>query len=86
MYRKFLAYAETWRQGLHTQHFGIKHFRVLTVTTSPARVRHLLAANRRLPGGGSPLFLFTDHASLRAGNPLTHPWINGVGETARLLD
>jgi|SRR5947209_55920 len=86
LYRKLLAYTETWRQGLHTSHFGIKHFRLLTVTTSPARVRHLLSANERLPGGASPLFLFTDHESLLSGNPLTHPWVNGLGEPARLTD
>jgi len=86
VYRKLLAYAETSRQGLHTAHFGIKHFRLLTVTTSRARVEHLLEANSRLVGGGSPIFLFSDEESLRAGNPLTHPWVNGWGETARLTD
>jgi hypothetical protein len=86
VYRKLLAYTETWRQSIHTTHFGMKHFRLLTVTTSPARVRHLLAAAARLPGGGSPLFLFADLPSLQAGNPLNHDWVNGLGEPARLTD
>lgn len=84
--RKFLAYAETWRQGLHTAHFGIKRFRVLTVTTAPERARHLLAANERLAGGGSPIFLFADAASLLGGNPLTYAWLNGLREGTRLID
>jgi hypothetical protein len=86
VYRKLLAYQETWKQGLHTAHFGIKHFRLLTVTTSPNRVRHLLDAAASLPGGGSPLFLFTDQKSLGSGNPLTYLWTNGLGEPARLTD
>ena len=51
-----------------------------------ARVRHLLSANERLPGGASPIFLFTDLASLLSGDLLTYPWVNGVGEPARLID
>ena len=86
VYRKLLAYTETWRQGLHTAHFGMKHFRLLTVTTSLTRVRHLLDAASRLPGGGSPLLLFADLPSLQSGNPLSHVWTNGLGEPARLTD
>jgi hypothetical protein len=86
VYRKFLAYAETWRQGLHTARFGIRYFRILTVTPSPERVRHLLDAQASLPGGGSSLFLFADCGSLLSGNPLLHPWVNGLGETIRLID
>ena len=86
VYRKLLSYAETWRQGLHTARFGIRHFRVLTVTTSPERVRHLLKVTERLHEGGAPLFLFTDCGSLLSGNPLTHPWVNGLGELTRLID
>jgi hypothetical protein len=44
------------------------------------------SANARLPGGASPIFLFSDLASLLSGNPLTHPWTNGLGEPARLTD
>jgi hypothetical protein len=49
-------------------------------------VRHLLDAAASLPGGGSPLFLFTDQKSLGSGNPLTYLWTNGLGEPARLTD
>jgi hypothetical protein len=33
-----------------------------------------------------PLFLFADCGSLLSGNPLLHPWVNGLGETIRLID
>jgi hypothetical protein len=59
---------------------------VLTVTTSPERVRHLLDAMERLPGGGSSIFLFADREALQTGNPLTHLFVNGRGETTRLID
>ena len=83
--RKLLAYQETWRRGLHTAHFGIPNFRVLTVTTSRERVKHLIAACRSLSGGGSRLFLFTDREELGREDILTHQWVNGRGELVRLL-
>ena len=36
-YRKMVGYHETWKQGLHTTVYGIKNFRVLTVTSSPPK-------------------------------------------------
>jgi hypothetical protein len=83
--RKLLAYRETWRQGLHQAHLGIPNCRVLTVTTSRERVENLVEACRALPGGGSRLFLFTDRERLGGGGILTHEWVNGRGEAARLL-
>jgi len=82
--RKLLAYQETWRQGIHRKHLDIPNFRVLTVTTSEERVRHLVAACRSLGGGGSRLFLFADQEAL-ASHLLTRPWVNGRGEAVRLL-
>lgn len=83
--RKLLAYQETWRQRLHKAHLGIPNFRVLTVTTSEERVRHLVAACRSLGGGGSRLFLFTAQESPGRGDILTREWENGRGEPVRLL-
>ncbi len=42
--RKLQAYATYGRAGKQTEKFGIRHFRVLTVTTSPARCKNLIAA------------------------------------------
>jgi Replication-relaxation len=84
--RKLLCYQETWRQGLHRTHLGISNFRVLTVTTNRERVEHLVEACRKLTGGGSRLFLFTDYERLSHMNILTHKWVNGRGEAAHLID
>src|ERR1035441_1541751 len=37
-FRKLLAYEATWSQEIHRSRFGFNRFRVLTVTTSAARV------------------------------------------------
>lgn len=86
-FRKLTAYYETWKQGIHTEVYGIQNFRVLTVTTSPERVENLIRANRALNDGkGSKLFLFTDEAALRAApDLLSLDWRNGHdGELVRL--
>src|ERR1039457_2995171 len=63
-YRKLLAYEATWTNKVHQRHLGIPRFRVLTVTTSPARVKSLLdACSRLLRGHG--LFLFADQSVLQ---------------------
>ena len=68
--RKFLTYAESWRQGMHKTHLGIPAARVLTLTTSAARVEamrqaawELVVRPLRLPVG---LFLF---GTLGEGSP-----------------
>lgn len=61
--RKLLAYEATWTQNLHRTRFGFHRFRVLTVTTSADRLKHLVEACRQL-GRGQGLFLFTDLHSL----------------------
>jgi hypothetical protein len=85
-YRKLLAYEATWTQGLHRSHFGVHRFRVLTVTTSAARVQSMIEACSQLRKGHG-LFLFTDQASLKAhGDIFTLPWKTGrLGEIARIL-
>lgn len=62
-FRKLLAYEATWTQKVHQRHLGIHRFRVLTVTTIPARVQTLLEACSQLQRGHG-LFLFTDQSAL----------------------
>jgi hypothetical protein len=81
--RKLLCYQETWRRGLHRRHLGIPNFRVLTVTTSEERVRHLVEACRSL-AGGARLFLFTDEEALGRGDILAQEWVNGRGEVVQV--
>ena len=63
-YRKLLAYEATWINKIHQRHLGIHRFRVLTVTTSAARVKSLLDACSRLQRGHG-LFLFADESVLK---------------------
>jgi len=63
-YRKLLAYEATWASKVHQRHLGVPRFRVLTVTTSAARVKSLLDACSRLQRGHG-LFLFADQSVLQ---------------------
>jgi len=83
--RKLLAYEATWTQDIHRRHLGINRFRVLTVTTSAARVKSLVEACSELARGHG-LFLFTDKSVL-SGDLFAHLWQSGKhGETGGLLN
>jgi DNA-binding Lrp family transcriptional regulator len=84
-YRKLLAYEATWTQNLHRTRFGFHRFRVLTVTTSAARVNSLVNACSQLERGHG-LFLFADREIL-SGDIFSSRWQTGrPGETGSLLD
>ena len=63
-YRKLLAYEATWSNKVHQRYLSIPRFRVLTVTTSAARVKSLLDTCSRLQRGHG-LFLFADESVLQ---------------------
>jgi hypothetical protein len=86
-YRKLLAYAETWSQSIHRNRFGFHRFRVLTITTSAARVRSLVEACSQLRNGHG-LFLFGEERILNAPDLLHSPiWQTGRnGEVRSLLE
>lgn len=84
--RKMRAYLTAHATRLHERQFGWKAFRVLTVTTDPARVRSMIDAARRLniPGSvGASLFLFATR-SQSLDNPLSGVWTDGVGRALQL--
>lgn len=84
--RKFLAYSALWRAKLHTQAFGWRNFRVLVVTGNQERAGHMRDVLKRSNGSdGSPLFWFADREALYARNTLMHEWIDGGGNTQKLL-
>jgi len=82
-YRKLLAYEATWDKKVHQRHLGIHRFRVLTVTTSAARVKSLLDACSRLQRGHG-LFLFADESVLQK-DLLTAVWQCGKAATMSAL-
>lgn len=85
-YRKLLAYEATWSQGIHSTRFGFHRFRVLTVTTSQARVKSMVDACGQLKSGHG-LFLFADRTILdRPEGILAAPWLTGrLGEISFIL-
>ncbi len=85
-HRKLVAYEATWNQKLHQSRFGFPRFRVLTVTTSAPRAKHLAAVASQLESGHG-LFLFTHAEAFRAHpDPLSLPWETPhAGETESLL-
>jgi DNA-binding Lrp family transcriptional regulator len=84
-YRKLLAYEATWTQKIHQRHLGIHRFRVLTVTTSAARVKSLLEACSQLKRGHG-LFLFADRTVLEK-DLFSAVWRRGKSsETTGILD
>lgn len=85
-FRKLLAYEATWARAIHEKNFGFNRFRVLTVTTSPERVKSLVEACSKLKTGHG-LFLFADSAILERSEILSHIWQTGrTGQTGTLLD
>jgi hypothetical protein len=70
---KIRAYWHYLEQGLHTEKFQIKNFRVLTLTLTPARARNLCAlAAALLPERARKYYLFTsiEHFSLEKPAPI----------------
>src|SRR5258708_17058793 len=84
-FRKLLAYEATWANKVHQRHLGIPRFRVLTVTTSVARVTSLLEACSQLKRGHG-LFLFADQSVLEK-DLFAAVWHSGkTGALSPLLD
>jgi hypothetical protein len=84
--RKLLGYWQAWRDGAHTERWGFKSFRVLTVTTSEARIKTMLEVQREIVGPqGSNVFAFTTREQLSEYSPLADAWVSGKGEKVQLL-
>ncbi len=84
-HRKLVAYEATWRQKLHQTRFGFARFRVLAVTTSASRTRHLVDTASRLESGHG-LFLFTHVDAFWAHpDPLSLPWDTAKGRKQESL-
>jgi hypothetical protein len=86
-HRKLLAYEATWAQSLHRTRFGFHRFRVLTVTTSTARVQSIVKACAAVAHGRG-LFLFAEQSVLERPDLLSGAiWQTGnPGESASLLN
>jgi len=84
--RKLLVYEATWTQDVHRSRFGFHRFRVLTVTNSAERVKHLTEAARQLERGHG-LFLFADMDCFDSrADLLALEWRTATGDRSSLLD
>ncbi len=71
---KLMAYAAYSREKKHEEKFGIKKFRVLTVTSSAARQRNLVASAKAAENlrDLERMFLFTSEQKLPLARPTGH--------------
>jgi hypothetical protein len=86
--RKMRAYHAAHAARLHESHFGWKTFRVLTVTSEPARLQSMTDALRGIaapPSLGPGLFWFAVRDALKANDPLRHAWRDGGGRSVSLI-
>lgn len=90
LHRKLLAYEATWTSELVQDRFSSTRFRVLLVTDSAERAKHLIDLCATLPRGRG-LFLVTDADTLAAAmaadsnaDIFTLPWRTADGGTEQL--
>lgn len=76
--RKLHSYADTFERKLHVEHFGIKNFRVLTVTTGSERVTSMMNAFQSEVGHSAPAGLFLFAEKTDSTNAILD-WVNGSG-------
>lgn len=87
--RKQLAYYSAWRNAEIIEHWGemCRSFRVLTITTSDARIKSMLAAQDQITrGAASGLFLYSTLERLKAHGVLSPIWITSKKDNVSLLD
>jgi hypothetical protein len=83
--RKFACYIATWEQKIH-QSFGIRRFRVLTVTAKPDRVETMIKVCRENVQAGRGLFLFATADALRKRQDFwAVPWQTAYSDDAASL-
>lgn len=84
--RKLIGYVQAWRERQHTTAWGFHSFRVLTITTSEKRITHMRAAQREVTQDtASGLFLYATAERLAAHGPLGEAWVDGNGDSVRLI-
>jgi len=77
--RKMKSYADTHARKIAFERFGIRNFRVLTVTKGPGRVETMIGAYQDNVAEEAParLFYFSDRKSLSESNALCMFWKDG---------
>ncbi len=82
--RKIKAYLEYYRSGLYQKRYHTSDMRVVTVTTSEARLAHLKTITEE--AGGKARFWFTTFERIKAADILTDPiWMVASRENRSAL-
>jgi len=85
--RKLIGYFQAWKQGRHTEQWGFRSFRVLTITTSDKRIEHMLAVQREVTNdSASGLFLYATPQRIATHGALGTVWTTSDGNAVSLLD
>ncbi len=79
---KVERYAEYANSGRYEERFGMKHFRVLVVTTTPKRLANLTTA---MDGKSGPNFWTAVVSDVTAKGVLGEVWRRAGGEAAQAL-
>jgi protein involved in plasmid replication-relaxation len=75
--KKQIGYYHLWKQDLHAERWGFKKgFRVLTVTTSEARIQSMLKAQAEVAHNVPGLFLYSTPERLTIHGPFGPAWIS----------
>lgn len=85
--RKLHSYADTYERKLHTEQFGIKNFRVLTLTTSTERIGTMRTAFKNEVAQSAPagMFLFKVKHPFPGSLEIADVWTDGTGKTASIF-
>ena len=89
-YKKMIGYWKAKNQGTFKHKFNFPNVRVLTITTSPVRIEHMIEANKKVDERrkGSRLFYFApaDIFTLEDPETIFKPvWQNGRGDNLMSL-
>jgi hypothetical protein len=84
--KKIIGYFNAWAQKRHTETWGFKSFRVLTVTPSEKRLANMLKAQQDVTkGSASGLFLYTTREQLAVHGPYAPVWTTSKADGISLL-
>lgn len=81
-FKKMLGYWSSWKADIFKKTFGFQNARVLTITTSPARIANMVMACKEVDERhtGSKMFLFSETNNFTVENVdtvLDKVWRNG---------
>ncbi len=83
--QKLAAYHFAWKEKRHTEAWGFQNFRILTVTTSEARIETMLNAQPKITNENAPgLFLYSTPERITHHGAFDN-WTNGKGDIVSLL-